>query len=216
MYQQLHVLFNRLKRYSFQDIKQLEHVNNGIYLLFEKGEKYESLDRVVRVGSHPSQNRFYARLKDHFMDNHRKSIVRKHIGRCFLNDENDPYISVWDFSNTQVKKGSPGNKLINEEKEKNINRRISDYLNNFSICVIPELNNDIQRMTLESKLITTLNLTDKNYISPNWLGKKHPNHKIAHSGLWNIQKLNDNNFISTNDFELIQLKTKNEYTENSF
>jgi hypothetical protein len=207
MYSDLHIWANKLKRYSFSELEKLNSVKNGIYLLFEKGEKFESLDRIVRVGSHPSQNRFYDRLTDHFMNKHRSSIVRKHIGRCFLNKENDSYIKVWDLSNKEVKKGSPGEKLVDFNKEHAVESRVSDYLNNFSISVIPGLNDTDRRMQLESSLIATLNLSSRKYISSNWLGKSHPDTRIVQSGLWNIQGLNGET-LNADDFRLIQEKTK--------
>ena len=195
-----------MKRYSFSELEKVKNVKNGIYLLFEEGEKYHEFDRIVRVGSHPSQDRFYKRLMDHFNNNHRKSIVRKHIGRCFLQKENDPYIHIWDYTNSEVVKGSPGEIQVNKAKENELENRISKYMNKFSICVIPNLNNTEIRMNLEMKLIATLNLSSNEFISSNWLGKYHPDQKISTSGLWNIQHLNAEEFISEEDFQLIKNK----------
>jgi hypothetical protein len=210
MYKKLHILINSLKRYTFSELDKLSSVKNGVYLIFEKGERFENYDRIVRVGSHPSQDRFFGRLTDHFLEKQRSRIVRKHIGRCFLNQNNDPYIKVWNLTNKQVKKGSEGEKMLDRAKEFSIEQKISYYLNNFSICIIPELSIKSQRMRLESKLIATLNQEGNNYISTNWLGRFHPDTRIVESGLWNIQGLNGTALITAEDLDLIRKKTKNE------
>jgi hypothetical protein len=210
MYHKLHVLANSLTRYYFSELDKLESIENGIYLLFEKGEKYENYDRIVRVGSHPSQGRFNERLQEHLLKNHRKSIVRKHIGRCFLNKANDDYIRIWNLTSKKVKKGSEGEKLLIQEKEREIEQKVSEYLKNFSIVVIPNLDIAKRRIELEAKLIATLNLSSYKHISDNWFGKYHPNSKISKSGLWNIQHLNDTDYISETDFEFLKHKTENE------
>ncbi len=210
MYEELHTHFNGLKRYTFSQLHLLSNVSNGIYLLLEDGEKYKAMDRIVRVGSHPGTNRFFKRLNDHFFEKHRSSIVRKHIGRCYLNKENDPYLRVWSFNNKQVKKGSSGEQMIDQRKEEAIEQKVSRYLTNFSICIIPNLPEKETRMKLESKLIATLNQSGSQYISSDWLGRYHPDKRISESGLWNIQGLNGNEFISPDDLKLIKGKTKNE------
>jgi hypothetical protein len=207
MFEEIQRWANSLPRYSFEELHKLNTVSNGIYLVFEKGEKFENFDRIVRVGSHPSQGRFYKRLQDHFFQKQISSIMRKHIGRCFLNMASDPYITIWNFSNTGVKKGSPGEKKMDWIKEMEIESNISDYLNNFTITIISGLNNQAKRMELETKLIATLNGQSSNFISQNWLGLSHPDSKISTSGLWNIQGLNSNNYINKDDFEFLKQMT---------
>jgi hypothetical protein len=95
-YTQIHDYFNSLVRYSFPyDKKELERITdkNGLYILFENGENFEKYDRIVRIGSHNTENRLIKRLRDHFLSKRqRKSVFRKHIGRCLLNKRNDDYI----------------------------------------------------------------------------------------------------------------------------
>jgi hypothetical protein len=45
---ELHQLLNEQKRFSFP-FQEQEIPKNGIYIIFEKGETYDSLDRIVRV-----------------------------------------------------------------------------------------------------------------------------------------------------------------------
>ena len=83
-YENLHILFNNLKRISYP-YDETNISKNGIYILFEKGEHYKDLDRIVRIGSHTGNNRLLTRINEHYIkDDHRDSIFRKHLGRCFL------------------------------------------------------------------------------------------------------------------------------------
>ena len=207
MYQELHSWANSIERFYFSRIEAVSEVKNGIYLCFELGEKMQGLDRIVRVGSHPSNGRFYKRIIDHFLKKHRSSIMRKHIGRCFLHQNGDNYLKVWDYSNSQVKKGSPLRNELKEDKEKMIEDKVSDHLESFSFVVIPELDNDSYRLELEAKLISTLNKEGLG-CSDTWLGLSHPNEKIVKSGLWNIQHLDNELLLSGRDFDLIKERTK--------
>ena len=85
--QELHQVFNRQRRFTFPFKQFLKEIpENGIYIIFEKGEKYGNLDRIVRVGTHTGNNQLRSRLNQHFLkENKNRSIFRKNIGRCFLN-----------------------------------------------------------------------------------------------------------------------------------
>ena len=78
----LHKLFNNMKIYSFPFNEELIP-KNGIYILFEKGEKGHNTNRIVRVGTHTGINQLRSRLKQHFLnENKDRSIFRKNIGRA--------------------------------------------------------------------------------------------------------------------------------------
>ena len=64
---ELHQIFNDLPRHSFPFDKN-SIFNNGIYILFEKGEKAHNVDRIVRIGTHRGDNNLYNRLKEHFIN----------------------------------------------------------------------------------------------------------------------------------------------------
>lgn len=207
MYQELHSWTNSLQRFSFSRMEELRSIKNGIYLCFEEGESINGMDRIVRVGSHPSNGRFFGRLKDHFMRKHRSSIMRKHIGRCILHKNGDNYLKVWDYTNSKVKKASPQRNELNEEKEQLIEDKVSDHLEGFSFVVIPDLDEDHYRLELEAKLISTLNKGGLGS-SKNWLGLSHPDEKIANSGLWNIHHLDSELTLSEKDFDFIKRRAK--------
>src|SRR5678815_2344808 len=94
---ELHRIFNKQKRFSFPFDKVIDDIPlNGIYIIFENGEKYKNLDRIVRVGTHTGNNQLRSRLNQHFVkENKNRSIFRKNIGRCLLNKEGSDYLPLW-------------------------------------------------------------------------------------------------------------------------
>ena len=65
---ELHRLFNNLKRFSYPFESQLTQItNNGIYVKFEKGERFSDFDRIVRVGTDTGENKLKKRLVEHFI-----------------------------------------------------------------------------------------------------------------------------------------------------
>jgi hypothetical protein len=63
----LHDFFNGQRRFHFPFDMQIKEIpNNGIYIIFEKNEKYKTWDRIVRVGTHTGDNQLRSRLKQHF------------------------------------------------------------------------------------------------------------------------------------------------------
>jgi hypothetical protein len=100
--EELHIIFNQKTRFKFP-YKQQENLipKNGVYILFEKGEKYKNYDRVVRIGSHTGENQLIPRLRQHFLlENKNRSIFRKNIGRCILKKDNSSYINNWELDTT--------------------------------------------------------------------------------------------------------------------
>ena len=88
----LHKLFNSMKRFSFP-FDEEAIPKNGIYILFEKGERAHEADRIVRIGTHTGSNQLRSRLKQHFLnENKDRSIFRKNIGRAILNKNKDSFL----------------------------------------------------------------------------------------------------------------------------
>ena len=52
----LHCLFNHLPRFRWDSIDRVGF-DDGIYIIFEDGESYYGMDRIVRVGTHDSDGR---------------------------------------------------------------------------------------------------------------------------------------------------------------
>lgn len=204
----LHELFNSLKPYSFPiNIALLP--SDGIYILFEKGEKYNQWNRIVRIGSHRGNNRFIKRINNHFdEEKQRNSVFRKHIGRCLLNKKHDSYLENWDLPFKKKEDIEKYKSKVNLSYELQYEKLITSYIrNNFSFVVIPNIQSASQRLNLEASLIGTIAQESISSASENWLGKYHPDDKINQGKLWNIQHLSSNNLITKDDIELIEKLT---------
>ena len=186
---EIHEIFNDLKEYSFP-FNEKEIPKNGIYILFEKGEKINELKRIVRVGTHTGNNQLQSRLKQHFVrENKDRSIFRKNIGRALLNAENDSFIEHWELDlTTKVNKGKYSEQ-IDFQKQQSIEKKVSEYIqNNFSFAVFEVLEKE-QRLRIESRIISTVSNCTNCKSSENWLGLSSPKQKIIDSGLWLVNEL---------------------------
>ncbi len=193
-----------MKKHSFLFNKQ-EIPLNGIYILFERGEFAHNTNRITRIGTHDGDGRLKDRLKDHFLKNkQRDSIFRKHIGRCLLTKNNDPYIKKWDLPFKKKQDIEKNKLLVNIKYEKQYEQKITQYIQqNLSFVIIPNINLEVKRKYLERRLISTVSLCEECNPSVNWLGNYHPDIKIRKSGLWNIYELWKTPF---SDKELEELK----------
>lgn len=183
----IHILFNNLPHYSFPF--ETESIpENGIYILFEKGEAAHGVNRIVRIGTHTGENQLTSRLNQHFIqENKDRSIFRKNIGRCFLNKKLDPYLKIWnmDFTTSAMKKSY----LIDYDYQKQIERKISKYIqSNFTFAVL-SINSKRERFALESKIVSTVSLCKECFPSAHWLGLSSTKDKIRESGLWQVNEL---------------------------
>jgi hypothetical protein len=198
---EFHKLFNSQKRYyfPFQEFRK-EIPLNGIYIIFELGEKYQEFDRIVRVGTHTGNNQLYSRLKEHFIkENKNRSIFRKNIGRCILNKSDNPYLKIWDLDTTSAENKRLYSHLVNIDFEKQVEKQISKYIQeNLSFCVL-KVDNKEQRLFWESKIASTLAQAHINVQSSQWLGNYSPKEKIKTSGLWQVNGL-DGECLNRDEF----------------
>jgi hypothetical protein len=171
---------------------QADLPQNGLYFLFEKGETAHGGERIVRVGTHTGQNNLLKRLKEHFyVPNKDRSIFRKHIGRCILSRQNDPFLNIWEIGLTTRKAREKSAHLVDQKRLAEAEEEVSQYINeNFSFVVL-EINDKASRMTAESGILSAIAQCSKCRASSPWLGQHHPNSVIRESGLWNIRGLND-------------------------
>lgn len=185
----LHRIANGLTRHRFPFENSLIP-RNGVYILFETGEYGHGADRIVRVGTHTGPNQLRSRLKQHFVqENKDRSILRKNIGRCLLNRVEDPYASVWELDFTTRAAKLKNGHLIDSAYQSNIEHRVSDFIQkHFSFCVL-SIEDKTERLSLESRLVSTLSLCEECYPSLQWLGMSSPNEKIRRSGLWQVNEL---------------------------
>ena len=187
--QLLHELSDSCKRIRFPyDSEQIPL--DGIYLLFELGERGHGSDRIVRVGTHTGLHNLPSRITEHFMvENKDRSIFRKNIGRALLAKEDDPFIEDWELDLTKKEARDLHSGRIDEQRQEEVERQVSSYIqNSFSFVVIPNANKE-KRLILESRIISTVSLCDGCGPSSEWLGQYSPKEKIRRSGLWLIQGL---------------------------
>jgi hypothetical protein len=187
--ERLHHLFNRQKRFRFPfDIKDIPA--NGIYILFESGEKAYDCDRIVRAGTHTGQGQLPSRLKQHFLKpNKDRSIFRKNIGRALLKKSGDPYAKNWEFDLTTRAARMLHRELMGNERQGQIECEVSSYIQtNFSFAVV-EVPEKIDRLRIESRIISTVSNCMKCGPSSTWLGLDSPVKKICDSGLWLVNGL---------------------------
>lgn len=188
MWYKLLTAFNKGTRFKFPINAHQIKVANGIYILFEEGEKIGSLDRVVRIGINETQGRFVERLREHFeYELQRDSVFRKHFGRCLLHLKKDPYIKYWnyDFKSALDKKRYAG--LVDLKYEIPIEKEISKYIQSNCTFSVIEIADKKDRQDLEKALIATFAKCEKNLPSSNWFGSHHPMYKYFKiTGLWNV------------------------------
>src|SRR5699024_4754929 len=199
---ELHKIFNQAKRYD-NSFNADELINNGIYILFEKGETYKGMDRVVRIGTHTGENKLPARMVQHYqIETKDRSIFRKNIGRIYLNLENDPYIDVWNVSNTERANRLRNLPYRDFEKEASLEARITEEINNHFSFVLIKVEDKIYRLYLEMAIIATIAQGDSKP-SASWLGNNSPVDKIRDYGLWQVQGLKREP-ITNEDLEYIK------------
>ncbi len=186
---ELHELIIELDRYEFpfnpKDIPQ-----NGIYLLFEKGEEGHGSNRIVRIGTHTGVGQLQSRLKQHFIrENKDRSIFRKNIGRAYLSKSGDPFLADWEIDLTKRAAKEKYQSRINLNHQQEIEMIVSKIIqDNFTFSVF-QVRSKEERLRIESLLISTVSLCNECFPSVSWLGQYSPKEKIVGSGLWQVNEL---------------------------
>ena len=186
---EIHKIFNSAERLNFP-LDENKIPLNGIYILFEKGEKWHGGDRIVRVGTHTGKDQLPSRLHQHFVnENKDRSIFRKNIGRALLNKKKDSYLKTWNLDLTTKEAKEKFSKFVDGKKQKEIEKQITKHLqDNFSFTTF-QVDDKDERLELESKIISTISLCKECMASTNWLGMQSPKQKIRDSGLWLVNEL---------------------------
>lgn len=187
----IHQLAGQLKRYRYP--YQSEALpSDGIYLMFEKGESGHSGDRIVRVGSHTGNDQLPSRIDQHYLkENKDRSIFRKNIGRAILNKNKDPFLNLWNLDlTTRIGKNQSAH-LVDENDQKQIEARVSEYIRNNISFVVFEVPDQTIRLSFEKMMIATVAQCPECGASPEWFGHHSPKVKIRQSGLWQEQHIAD-------------------------
>ena len=204
---EIHKLINQMTKYDFcfsdNDIPK-----NGIYILFENNEFSHGVDRIVRVGTHTGENQLLSRIKQHFLNKNKdRSIFRKNIGRAMLNKEKDNFINLWEIDMTSKNNRTLFKDKIDFDYQKKIENRVTEYIkNNLSFCVF-EVENKNNRLTLESRIISSISHCNECKGSQGWLGNYSPKEKIRKSGLWLVNELYKES-LSKSQYEELSLLIK--------
>jgi hypothetical protein len=162
---------------------------NGIYILFEKGETAHGTNCIVRVGTHTGDKQLRSRLRQHFLvENKDRSIFRKNIGRALLHRDHDPFLPLWELDRTSraVRDKHGG---IDLDRQRAIERTVSDYIREYFSFVVVRVDEKLERLRLESRMVSTVSLCDACLPSAQWLGLSSPKEKIRESGLWLVNEL---------------------------
>lgn len=201
--EELHKITHKMHRIKFPFEREIIP-DNGVYLLFEKGELGHSSDRIVRVGSHRGDGNLRNRINEHFLvENKDRSIFRKNIGRAILNRNNDDYINIWELNITSRENKEKFGHKINVEYQENIETMVTEYIReNFSFAVI-EMKEE--RLYFEKKLISEISNCMECKKSKNWLGNYSTKYKIIKGGLWQVNHLFKEGF---SDEEFFYFKEK--------
>ena len=201
----LHHLANELERFVFPfEVAQIPR--NGIYFLFEAGERAHGADRIVRVGTHTGNNQLRARLQQHFVkENKDRSIFRKNIGRAFLNKTEDPFLEQWDWDLTTRKAKDTYENLLNRHRQQEVERWVTGYIQDKFSFVVFEVVDKTERLKLESRIISTVSWCKGCHPSAEWLGLHSPKAKIRQSGLWLVNELykkplSEREFVALREF----------------
>lgn len=199
----VHEIIRNGKRFSFEEgLKSFP--KNGIYIMFERNEFGHDGDRIVRVGTHTGCDQLPSRIFQHFEnENKNRSIFRKNIGRCILNQEKNEYLPVWELDTTNRVDKERFSELIDRDFENTVEKKISEHMQKnltFSLLQIPTKE---KRMYLEARLIGTVSCCDECRPSDNWLGNFSPKEKIRKSGLWQTMELYSQP-LSAEDLETVK------------
>jgi hypothetical protein len=182
---------------------------NGIYVLFETGEKAHGTRRIVRIGTHTGANQLRSRLAQHFLNpNKDRSIFRKNIGRALLNRDADPFLADWNLDLTTRAARLLHAGRVDEAKQESTEERVTEYIRSrFQFVVLP-VQDLAQRLLWESRIVSTVSLCRECNASPHWLGRDSPVEKIAKSGLWQVNELWKDPFTTPELREFIEIATR--------
>ena len=197
----LHRLLERLPRYEWQDIDDIPF-EDGVYIIYERGETYHGYARVVHVGAHTSPGRLKQRLMDHFQREDRNaSILRKNIGKALLNRAKDPYLDIWSLDTSRY----PNRDRENSRTQRQVEQDVSAYMRiNMAFSVIPMAPAEA-RLRLKAAIIATLHQAEDFAPSDGWLGRHSPEKAIRESGLWLKQALDAEPLTADESLRLARL-----------
>lgn len=200
--EKLHILFNSMKKYNYDNFDDIPFTN-GVYVVLDKKEKYKDMNRIVRVGTHYSDNNLIIRMKNHykkgFKDN---SFFRKNIGKSILSYNKHYYLYIWNINFNDKDNQIKFNNLRDMEVEDALDEKISNYMKDRFEFVCFEVNDLKERRRLEEGLISTIYNDEEFTSSKNWLGKYSTLSEVRDSNMWVCKGL-DKKQLSIDEFRKI-------------
>jgi hypothetical protein len=168
----------RLRREDFSRVP-----DNGIFVLFEKGERGHGVDRIVCIGTHKGQNNLVPRIREHFdAPNKDRSIFRKHIGRCLLAKEDDPFLDQWQRDLTTKAARARYSHEVDQARLDQVEDEVTRYIiESFSFSVL-QIDTMAERLHCKRGLLSTVYHCSRCSPSMTWLGKFHPTSAIVREG----------------------------------
>lgn len=183
---------------------------NGIYILFERGESAHGTDRIVRIGTHTGDGQLPNRLREHFVtENKDRSIFRKNIGRALLHRKGSPLLERWELDLTTRQAREQHAHQIDSNALNETERRVSEYIREHLSFSVIRVDDKDTRMRLETGLIATINDCSRCFPSSDWLGLHSPKSKIRDSGLWLVQGL-DGAPLASQEWKAIRMGSADE------
>jgi len=187
--ERIHHMLSNFERHHFP-FDENEIPLNGIYLVFEDGERSHGTDRIVRVGTHTGENQLRSRLKQHFVnENKDRSIFRKNIGRALLQKANDPFLKQWEWDLTSREAKESLLSLLDVDRQKEVEEAVSVHIRQHLSFVVLQVASKEERLELEQKIISSISWCEQCGPSPDWLGLYSTKQKIRESGLWLVNGL---------------------------
>jgi hypothetical protein len=133
--------------------------SDGIYVVFEAGEKCHGGDRIVRVGTHTGKGQLRPRLLQHFVkENKDRSIFRKNIGRALLNSASDPFLAEWQIDRTSRAARKRFGPEVDVAKRLFVEAEVTEYVQGRCTFAVFRVEGKTGRLLLESRMISTLAL----------------------------------------------------------
>ncbi|MGH6715092.1 MAG: hypothetical protein ACREDC_02760 [Bradyrhizobium sp.] len=142
------------------------------------------------MGTDTGQNQLASRLRQHFFnENKDRSVFRKNIGRALLAKAHDAFAAQWEIDLTSRAARERWGDRVNKQKLAEVEALVTDYMRHNLSFVTLQVDDPAERLSTESKLISTLSLCEECMPSKEWLGNYSPKEKIRESGLWLVNEL---------------------------
>ncbi len=182
--EKLHILFNSMKRYDYNNFEEIPF-DNGIFVVLDKKEKYKDMDRIVKIGAHINEDQLIHKIKKNYEDGAKdNSFLRKSIGKSILSYNKNEYLYIWNINFSDKLKQDKYINLRNLDLELSLEKKITQYIKERLEFVCFEVKDLKERIKIRDELISTI-YHDEDFTSSNkWLGNYSNTESIKESKMW--------------------------------